>query len=247
MSEYSELISVRDDGYSLSDQGLYHFVELEHIESIPNSEKRPIIIKFNPWNYSDQNQLIAQFFKELALVLSLKDNNKGFENAAKLLDLYSTTIVPLIVIPNPASPLALGQAAICKTSSKVLRFFHKQKQESLEQIKDKLDTLLQRQKRKLFIVIDDIDRLNNTETRQIFQLVKSLADFKNTIYLFAYDKDVVIDADHILYNVGKYDYVLCPISLMDQFKEDSIPFTLADYNIFPVLLQHSFPWKQPGR
>lgn len=167
---------------------------LEHIESFPNAENRPVIIKFNPWNYSDQNQLIAQFFKELSIVLSLKDNIKGFENAAKLLDLYSTAIAPLIVIPNPASPLALGQAAICKASSKVLRFFHKQKQESLEQIKDKLDTLLQRQKRKLFIVIDDIDRLNNTETRQIFQLIKSLADFKNTVYMLAFDKNVVIDA-----------------------------------------------------
>lgn len=47
---------------------------------------------------------------------------------------------------------------------------------------------------KLIIVIDDIDRLNNTEIRQIFQLVKSLADFPNTIYLLSFDKDVVINA-----------------------------------------------------
>jgi predicted KAP-like P-loop ATPase len=37
-------------------------------EALPNKEK-PIILRFNPWNYSDQNQLIAQFFRELSLVL----------------------------------------------------------------------------------------------------------------------------------------------------------------------------------
>ena len=31
-------------------------------------------------------------------------------------------------------------------------------------------------------VIDDIDRLCDEEIREMFQLVKSIADFKNTIY-----------------------------------------------------------------
>ena len=42
-------------------------------------------------------------------------------------------------------------------------------------------------------MIDDIDRLNHVEIRQVFQLVKKLADFKNTVYLLAFDKDVVLD------------------------------------------------------
>ena len=36
--------------------------------------------------------------------------------------------------------------------------------------------------KKILIVIDDIDRLCDEEIREIFQLVKSIADFKNTIY-----------------------------------------------------------------
>ena len=47
---------------------------------------------------------------------------------------------------------------------------------------------------KIIIVVDDIDRLNNTEIRQIFQLVKALADFPNTVYLLAFDKEVILRA-----------------------------------------------------
>ena len=65
---------------------------------------------------------------------------------------------------------------------------------NLSAIKSELNVLLRDIDTKIIIVIDDIDRLNNTEIRQIFQLVKSLADFPNTIYLLSFDKDVVINA-----------------------------------------------------
>jgi predicted KAP-like P-loop ATPase len=44
---------------------------------------------------------------------------------------------------------------------------------------------------KILIVIDDIDRLNKDEICQIFQLVKSVADFPNTIYILSFSPDVV--------------------------------------------------------
>lgn len=54
--------------------------------------------------------------------------------------------------------------------------------------------MLDKQSHKIIVVIDDIDRLSNTEIRQIFQLIKSLGDFSNTIYLLAFEKEVVIKA-----------------------------------------------------
>ena len=41
---------------------------------MPEDEK-PIIINFNPWNYSDKNQLISQFFKEVFTALKKERNN----------------------------------------------------------------------------------------------------------------------------------------------------------------------------
>lgn len=181
------------------------------IESINNGENKdkPIILNFNPWNYSDQNQLIAQFFRELSRVLPTKDENAGFEKAAELLDLYATAITPVAIIPNPSLPVAFGQVVICKSTSKFLRFRGKKKNKdkSLQEIKDELNVILQKQKRKILIVIDDIDRLNNTEIRQIFQLIKSLADFKNTIYIVTFDKDIVVKALANVQEGDGYDYL----------------------------------------
>ena len=48
--------------------------------------------------------------------------------------------------------------------------------------------------KKILIVIDDIDRLCDEEIREMFQLVKSIADFKNTIYFLSYDREIVTKA-----------------------------------------------------
>lgn len=165
---------------------------LEYINT--SAAEKPIVLKFNPWNYSDQSQLIAQYFAELKRVLPTKKGDKGYEKASRLLDLYAETVAPLVVIPNPSSPMALGQAAVCKALSGVMRFFIKSKNTSLQEIKEELNHILKKQNRKLLVLIDDIDRLNNIEIRQIFQLVKSLADFKNTIYLLAFDRGIVIES-----------------------------------------------------
>ncbi|MEA3293619.1 MAG: P-loop NTPase fold protein, partial [Euryarchaeota archaeon] len=52
------------------------------------------------------------------------------------------------------------------------------------------DELIKRQK-KLIVVIDDIDRLNQSEIKQIFRLIRINADFPNTIYLLAFDRSII--------------------------------------------------------
>lgn len=62
----------------------------------------------------------------------------------------------------------------------------------LEVKKDIRNELLKREK-KLLIVIDDIDRLESAEIRDVFRLLKSNADFPNTIYLLAFDRNVIVE------------------------------------------------------
>jgi predicted KAP-like P-loop ATPase len=64
----------------------------------------------------------------------------------------------------------------------------------LSATKKDIEKHLNKLDKKILIIIDDIDRLNNTEIKQIFQLIKSLGNFPNTIYLSSMDKDVVINA-----------------------------------------------------
>ena len=63
--------------------------------------------------------------------------------------------------------------------------------ESLGNQRKEIDKFLEKLPRRLVIVIDDIDRLDGEETRLIFKLVKLVADFPNTIFLLAYDREKV--------------------------------------------------------
>lgn len=169
---------------------------LEYIEftSKKKSDKRkPIIVKFNPWNYSDQNQLVTQFFRQLSMTLRGPDYTGNVKKAGERLETYGKFLEPLGFIPiigGVAGPVG----KIFKIAGSTAKNWADAKSSDLNVLRDELNELLQRQFHKIIVVIDDIDRLNNTEIRQIFQLVKSLGDFPNTIYLLAFDKDIVINA-----------------------------------------------------
>ena len=60
---------------------------LEHIDTISENKEyeRPVIIKFNPWNFSEQNQLIAQFFRQLSVSLKRVNYAGEIKEAGKKL------------------------------------------------------------------------------------------------------------------------------------------------------------------
>lgn len=148
------------------------------VVSYPKNEK-PIVIKFNPWNYSGQQQLIVQFFNHLSSALS-KHQSKRIKEIGKELISYTKAILPIEV-----SSINLGPISIRLKNLK---------QKSLEDQKNYLSQLLKNQSHKIIVIIDDIDRLNNYEIRQIFQLIKILGNLPNIIYLVAFDKNIVIKA-----------------------------------------------------
>jgi len=164
---------------------------LEEINSI-SSQKKPLIVKFNPWNFSDQNQLIHQFFNELSLVLCRDDSAGRHKKLGRAIQKYSRFFEPLSYVPTMSF---IGETAkAIKGVGVAAEKAGEEASKNLSAVKGELNNLLKDVDTKLIIVIDDIDRLNNTEIRQIFQLVKSLADFPNTIYLLSFDKNVVINA-----------------------------------------------------
>lgn len=173
---------------------------LERVEEVAAgmpADFRPIVVKFNPWNYSDQNQLVEQFFRSLSVALKRGDPGADAKKAGEQLETYSEFFRPLALIPEPTGLLAVLATATAWGLKKVgvaAVSWGKLKSKDLEQIRKDLDALLAKQKRKILIVVDDIDRLNNGEIRQIFQLVKALGDFPNTVYFLAFDRNVVVKA-----------------------------------------------------
>ena len=77
---------------------------------------------------------------------------------------------------------------------KLASFFEKKADyysKSVSEIKREIKKELADRQKKLVIIIDDIDRLNQSEIRQIFSLIRVNADFPNTIYLLAFDRKIV--------------------------------------------------------
>lgn len=167
-----------------------------------------IIINFNPWNVSTRKQLIGDFFTKLAKeirkapfpkikIKNLKKicshaKNKFFSKVPqKLEDLALLFKMSSYVIADPVTSVAMS-----KTSNAISDFnkLLSAEKKGLDEIKNKINTALSNIDTKIIIVIDDLDRLADTDIREIFQLVRSIADFKNTMYILAYDNEIVTKA-----------------------------------------------------
>lgn len=78
---------------------------------------------------------------------------------------------------------------------------------NISEIKKDIEEHLIALNKKILIIVDDIDRLNNTEIKQVFQLIKALGNFPNTIYLASMDKDVIINALSEVQNGNGNEYL----------------------------------------
>lgn len=160
-----------------------HNIE-EKTKNLPK-DNQPIILRFNPWNFTSSDQLFRQFFMMMADQFSGKKDKKFDEIGAALSD-YGAT---LELIPK------VGGAA-SKSSGIIGHFIKKHTLHGADVAaqRKKIIDLLNRQRHKVIITIDDIDRLNNSEIQLIFKLVAAVANFPNTIFLLSFDKDIVVRA-----------------------------------------------------
>ncbi|MDD3598242.1 MAG: P-loop NTPase fold protein [Sulfuricurvum sp.] len=154
-----------------------------------------IVFKFEPWIFSDTQQLISNFFKEFAKAVKHKDYAAEAKKIGEELETYATFFEPISLIPEPTvSVLSLVGSKVFGSVGRAGKRWGELKSKSLSDTKLSIEKHLQKLNKKILIIVDDIDRLNNTEIRQIFQMIKVLGNFPNTIYLSSMDKEVVINA-----------------------------------------------------
>ena len=166
--------------------------EIEKITETRPDEEKPIIIRFNPWNYSDCTQLISQFFETLSATLKTQDFGNSLLKVGEALEKYSSIMEYTQYIPGVGT--YLKPLADLTQSTGELMGQCGDREKSIDVQKEKVIKALDEQKRKFIVVIDDIDRLNNNQIRAIFQLVNSVAGFPNMLYLLAFDREVVTRA-----------------------------------------------------
>lgn len=163
--------------------------ELEKLQC--DKEDKMIILKFDPWHFTDTTQLINQFLIRLANEF-LSEKDKQLNNIGELLTEYSSTfeLAEYIPIPGLNKAVSIFGTAGAKFAGKKLQKSIKGK--DILESKTIVIKSLKDANKKILVVIDDIDRLTSEQIRQVFQLVSSVAKFPNTRYLLVFDKDIVV-------------------------------------------------------
>lgn len=141
------------------------YLERQHDEKI-------IVIEFNPWRYRKAPNLTQIFFEELSRALAPYNSalSSGFIRYVDLL---------LAKDSNPwlqLAPRLLPQESNAKSTGEQYDFLTRE---------------ISKLGRKIFIFIDDVDRLEGEELVELFALVRNSSSFPCMSYTLAYDKEYV--------------------------------------------------------
>jgi predicted KAP-like P-loop ATPase len=175
--------------------------ELRYASSNMFDDERPIILNFSAWSYSGQNQLIESFFRRLSSEMRRSDYFENSETIIHLLELYVSFFTHKPV-PKSLRPKHLWLMKYFTPRRNTEETFGWESGRDLTQVKAELNELLTKQKHKIIIIIDNISRVLDNEMNQIFQIVKSMGDYANTVYVLAMDKEFVIAAMNKIHGLG---------------------------------------------
>lgn len=182
-----------------------HYIRNENsISDIQNSKIN--IVYFNPWWFSGTENLLHQFFKQIRYTLGKQDQSETLQKVANRLEIFEMALTPFDFIPAVSTYsnsfkrlISSCRSVFSKTADYVSQDVHT--------VRSNIDDLLKSQNERILIVIDDIDRLSYQEIADLFKIIKSCADFPNTLYLLSFEESIVTSALGKLHaNRGK-DYL----------------------------------------
>lgn len=195
--------------------------EIEKIQDSRNADDDIIVVHFEPWNFTDTNQLLTQFFVRLANEFQKKDD-KNLTKIGRALENYSEAFSLLELIPAVGEPIAaVGKLGALWMGRKMQKGLDKR---DVLQQKEQVIKMLKEQSNRILVILDDVDRLSNEQIRYVFQLITSVARFPNTTYLLVFDKEIVVEALKDVQSGNGQDYlekvIQMPIQIPDIQRTD---------------------------
>ena len=149
-------------------------------QRITTESEEMVILQFNPWLFRGTTELVARFFEELSAQIGAKRRIE-LQEVARLLAIFGQLIAPHI--PVPGAGLAGIIAGLFKGKPSAPQSLHSQR--------DHLGEALERAKVRVVVFIDDIDRLEYGETRELMRLVRLTSDLPYLSFLLAFDREHV--------------------------------------------------------
>ena len=143
--------------------------------------KEMLVVDYNPWLLSGTEALVAGLFGEINV--QLKQRGKQYRSIATKMLRYSELVAPFAAIP-VAGSWSAGLLAMATFAKK----FRELRSVSVAAQKERVTKALGSLDHPIVAIIDDIDRLDKVEVREIFKLVRLTANFPNVIYLLSFDR-----------------------------------------------------------
>lgn len=164
-------------------------------EELEDSTIRTEIIDYRPWIVAGHEDLVTAFFQVVSEKLLGKTKTRTLNRFLKVMQKATDPTVDAVakvavVAANPVSGVAVKTAGFALKSA-IGKFLD---EPSLQTAYDELRKSLQERKQKFLVIIDDLDRLRRDEIRSIMQMVKTVGQLPNVIYLLAYDREIVWSA-----------------------------------------------------
>lgn len=177
----------------------------EELRKLP-SDKRPTVINFRPWLIANRDTLITSLFDELSKQLEniVASSNPASHKTAEKAQKAATALRRFVGGLSKAGAV-IEIAGEWSGFSFVERFgkllaalpawiYRSPPPPQLIELKEQLVQALRELDHRFVITIDDVDRLEPDETKEILRLVRSVADLPNVIYLLCYDNKILADS-----------------------------------------------------
>lgn len=162
---------------------------IDALISLETDDERTFVVRFNPWWFSEQENLTRAFFSEISAALGDKVSNNvqnGLKNIARRVGKGKDVVSGVLsLVPGGELAKTIGEIAF-----DALTQYGEEAKRTLDEERNILREALIEENKRILVVIDDVDRLPAEEARQLFRLVKSVADLPNIIYLMVFDREI---------------------------------------------------------
>lgn len=194
----AETIAVRRDPQSIvfAISGAYgegKTTVLHYIEGSLKGRPDVVCVSFNPWRFTTDEALLRGFFATLAQALG-KSMLGRKEKIGDALSKYGALATELVKVKYQDVEISPG--------SGVQSLGEWLSSTTIEESKQRVDEILTSERKRVVVLMDDIDRLERREIQIVFRLIKLTADFPYTAYVLAFDQEMVAGAVGERYGKG---------------------------------------------
>lgn len=177
---------------------------------IKEKDEDSIIIEFSPWYAKSEIDIITLFFTTFSKKIS-KYHSSINNQLIKYLKLLLTS----------------EKNIVTRSIDNFLKLFQDNK--DISDLYKDINQVIKDINRKIYIVIDDIDRLYASEIIECLKIIRNTANFNNVIYFVAYDPIYVQNAINKEFGEDSSKYIDKIIQLTFELPE------IEDYNIIEYL------------